>query len=81
MNSDVYLIWSNEHLGWWKPGKNGYTRDLSKAGHYSYHQAIEICRAAIMTAPHLGMIAELPVRFTDVGAFLKGQHVPRAIIR
>lgn len=43
---DSWLIWSNEHMGWWKPGKNGYTQLREKAGRYSYGDAAQICRDA-----------------------------------
>lgn len=76
---DVYLIWSNEHMGWWGPGRHGYTRDLVGAGHYMREEALEICRKAVLQAPHVGMIAELPVRLADIAEFLEGQKLPRAI--
>lgn len=34
-----YVIWSNEHQAWWGPGKHGYTRYLTQAGHYSRAEA------------------------------------------
>jgi hypothetical protein len=51
-----YLIWSNEHEGWWGPGRCGYTR-LGKAGVYTRAEAIQICADAVPSAdapwPHL----------------------------
>lgn len=35
-----YVIWSNEHRGWWKPGACGYTPHLAHAGIYSRSTAI-----------------------------------------
>jgi hypothetical protein len=80
-DDEFYLIWSNEHHGWWRIGPNGYSRDLADAGHYPRDQALAICRQAIITAAHIGMISELPARLADVTEFLEGQRVPEAIRR
>jgi hypothetical protein len=45
--SDLYLVWSHEHGGWWKPGSRGYTKMLGEAGRYDRAQAIAICRNAL----------------------------------
>lgn len=37
-----YVIWSEEHGAWWRPGRHGYTRELSKAGRYSKADADQI---------------------------------------
>jgi hypothetical protein len=37
-----YIIWSEEHLAWWRPAKSGYTRSLIDAGCYSKNEAEEI---------------------------------------
>ena len=34
-----WVIWSEEHGGWWLPGSTGYTRSLQDAGRYSEGQA------------------------------------------
>lgn len=78
---DVYLVWSNEHCGWWGPDARGYSSNLALAGRYTREAALLICRAAIPTALHIGVVAELPVRESDVQAFLQGQMVPEAINR
>jgi hypothetical protein len=75
-----YLIWSNEHDGWWGPGERGYTRTLSRAGHYSREHAIRICKHALPTAIHLGRIAEIPVRLTDLEDILAGEMIPREVM-
>jgi hypothetical protein len=46
MPDPLYLIWSNEHGAWWKPGSMGYTRSLREAGRYNYHQAADIVARA-----------------------------------
>jgi hypothetical protein len=71
-DDEIYLIWSNEHHGWWRIGRNGYSRDLADAGHYPRDLALAICRRAIITAAHIGMISELPARLADVTEFLEG---------
>ena len=40
--SEVWVIWSFEHEGWWKPNGNGYTQDFTEAGKYTFDQADEI---------------------------------------
>ena len=37
-----YLIWSNEHRGWWKPSRHGYTTLTHRAGQFSVEEATEI---------------------------------------
>jgi len=29
-----FLIWSNQHGMWWRPGKRGYTGNIEEAGRY-----------------------------------------------
>ena len=77
---DLYLIWSNEHGGWWGPGGYGYKKTLAGAGTFTRERAIEICRDALPTAMHIGMISEIPVRLSDVRAFLNGSAVPSTVI-
>lgn len=78
-DSDLYLIWSNEHHGWWRPGGWGYGRGLRGAGRFSRENALRICREAIPTAGHIGLISEIPVRLADIEAFLAGQMTPSCI--
>lgn len=79
MSSALYLIWSNEHRGWWAPGRMGYVRQVSKAGRFTRDEALAICRQALGTAGHLGMLAEIPVMAADVEAFLAGAMVPAGL--
>jgi len=37
-----WVIWSEEHGGWWSPGRAGYTQRLDDAGRYTEAQAIAI---------------------------------------
>jgi hypothetical protein len=76
---DEYLIWSNEHARWWRANHCGYSRTLAHAGRYTREQALAICRHAIPTAAHIGIISEIPVRLADVEEFLAGQKLPKAI--
>jgi hypothetical protein len=59
-----YLIWSNEHSGWWGHNEIGYVRRLGDAGRYSRERAMEICLHAL---PGCGSVPnELPVRAADM---------------
>jgi hypothetical protein len=78
--NQIYLVWSNEHQGWWRHGSSGYTRGLRNAGRYTRDAALQICREAIPTAAHIGLISEIPVRLSDVEEFLAGQIMPGVII-
>ena len=42
----AWLIWSNEHGAWWKPGEWGYTRLIEEAGRYTERRARQICARA-----------------------------------
>jgi hypothetical protein len=79
-NEDVYLIWSNEHRGWWRSAGHGYSSYLKEAGHFTRDKALGICRDAIPTAWDIGIISEIPVRSADVKAFLEGQIIPEEIM-
>ncbi|NOU05324.1 MAG: hypothetical protein HOO99_03995 [Hyphomicrobiaceae bacterium] len=60
----MFLIWSNEHRAWWKPGRCGYTADIAQAGLYTAEAANAICEDATMNwhqAPN-----EIPVRVADL---------------
>jgi hypothetical protein len=41
-----WLIWSNEHLAYWKPNRCGYTKFAEEAGIYTFNEAEEICNKA-----------------------------------
>lgn len=49
-----WQIWSNEHNGWWRHNRNGYTKIRTEAGVYSYGEAVAICTDA--NAPHETML-------------------------
>jgi hypothetical protein len=78
--NDLYLVWSNEHRGWWKPGGRGYSPGLQSAGRFSREQAIKICRQALPTSAHIKLIAEVPVRLCDVNEMLEGGLVPACVM-
>lgn len=42
----MFLIWSNEHRAWWRPGSAGYTIHAEAAGRYSHRDALRICSGA-----------------------------------
>lgn len=41
-----FLIWSEEHRGWWAPNECGYVQSRKEAGRYSFDEAIDIIRGA-----------------------------------
>lgn len=41
-----FVVWSNEHRGWWGPGRCGYVFDVRDAGIYSRAEAEDICYRA-----------------------------------
>lgn len=41
-----FKIWSNEHRGWWKPNRQGYTQNRREAGIYPEDEAFEIVESA-----------------------------------
>lgn len=41
-----WLIYSEEHGGWWKPASNGYCRSRKEAGRYTFEEAKEIVEGA-----------------------------------
>ena len=40
---NTFFIWSNEHKGWWRPGRCGYTENIKEAGQYPLWDAWQIC--------------------------------------
>lgn len=51
MDDYRWLVWSDDHGGWWKPNHRGYTRDIAMAGRYTLRQAQDIViRAACPSA-------------------------------
>ncbi len=43
---DLWLVWSNEHRGWWAPDHKGYVQSRKAAGRYTYDEALAIVRGA-----------------------------------
>jgi hypothetical protein len=41
-----FMVWSNEHCGWWKRSRHGYTTRTDKAGLFSFEEAKVICENA-----------------------------------
>jgi hypothetical protein len=65
--SERYLVWSNEHMAWWRPDSMGYTRNIANAGTYARSDAMEISQKA---SSHIDWTRqtpnELPVRVADL---------------
>lgn len=43
-----WLIWSNEHAGFWKASRHGYTRSMADAGRFSDEEARAIVDRATL---------------------------------
>ena len=41
-----WLVWSNEHQGFWRMNRHGYTRHMGEAARFSVDAAQAICDAA-----------------------------------
>lgn len=65
----VYIIWSEEHRGWWKPNERGYTPKREEAGHYEFERAQEICMSANINERDVPNEAIVPI---EVCAFCLG---------
>ena len=46
-----FLIWSNQHQGWWKANRHGYTTRTDRAGYFSFDEARAICLHANRFTP------------------------------
>jgi phosphopantetheine adenylyltransferase len=79
MNEPIYLIWSNEHGGWWMAGGWGYSQGLNAAGQFTREDVIKICGDALPTAKHIGVISEIPVRLEDIQAMMRDRAVPDVV--
>lgn len=62
---DSYLVWSNEHRAWWRPGHQGYTPNYKDAGRYSRKEALTICQMANVAISPGHAPNEVPVREAD----------------
>lgn len=60
-----YLIWSNEHCAWWRPGRWGYTPDIAGAGRYAREEALQIARRALDGRPARGNPNEIAIPEQD----------------
>ena len=47
-----FLIWSNQHGGWWAPGGRGYTLDIGAAGRFTKDLATREVEGAGAYGPH-----------------------------
>jgi hypothetical protein len=54
----AFLVWSNDHRMWWRPGHRGYTEFIDEAGRYARAEAEKIVAGATING-------QLTVRRTD----------------
>ena len=66
-----YLIWSNEHSGWWRENRCGYAGRIEDAGRYTQAEALEICTNAMPGRRDGEPLNEIPVREEDVRFMLQ----------
>lgn len=59
---DLWLIWSNEHRGWWAANEMGYVQSRDDAGRYSYDDALAIVRGANKHLDPLGIPKEAMIK-------------------
>ena len=59
--NNTFLIWSNEHRRWWRPGRHGYATRVADAGRYSESEALEICTNAMLGRRGDHPLPEMPV--------------------
>jgi hypothetical protein len=52
-----YVIWSHEHVAWWKPNRSGYTPVLEDAGRYTMEEAADITFGVIPVGSDIAMLA------------------------
>jgi hypothetical protein len=51
----VYLLWSNKHEQWWKPGALGYTPHVEEAGRYTKAEAVRY----VVQSAHSGLLNQV----------------------
>lgn len=64
--SEKYLIWSEEHGGWWRPARWGYTQRMVEAGLYDATEAGDIVRGANMGRRFNEIAVPLPDAFEGI---------------
>lgn len=65
-----WLVWSNEHQAWWRPGLLGYTTEIIAAGRYSLEEALECASSR----SHTGVPPEVVVPSPELIAELSGRE-------
>lgn len=67
---EQWVIWSEEHLMWWRPNSRGYTQQLIRAGRYTEEVAKDIEQCANLGCSHPNEVAfKLPDGFDERGGF------------
>jgi hypothetical protein len=62
MKMSDFVIWSWEHVGWWRPNHCGYTEELNDAGRYSFEEASKIVVGHIPAGEEVAMWYEEAVK-------------------
>lgn len=69
MDTEPYLIWSNEHKCWGAADSKGYRTKLEDAGRYSREDALGICTGARGGRQYNDNPSEVPILLSDARAF------------
>lgn len=59
-----YLLWSNKHDMWWKPGAWGYTPEWTEAGRFTEAEAVH----HVLQSSYAGRVKQATIMVVDVPA-------------
>ncbi len=75
----VYIIWSEEHRGWWRSNHRGYTQKREEAGQYDFEEAEAIVLSANIQENDVPNEAIVPIKVCascfGTGEVVKGERV------
>lgn len=50
-----FLLWSNKHSAWWRPGARGYTADRAEAGRFTQAEALHY----VLNSAYCGLLSSV----------------------
>ena len=65
MNTNVFVIWSWEHMAWWAPARAGYEESLERAGRYSYDEAADIVIGHIPAGEEVAVLLQEAQKYAN----------------
>ena len=83
-----WLIWSNEHEGWWGKRRCGYYTQVDSAGRYTLQEALDRCGYRSRTTgqpdelvqPSPELLAMLGIRLKQIKEVLPGQPPKKPVV-